>query len=227
MPDVLRFDPWRAWGSTMACLLALGGEAWAQASNANTPSSIYTCIDAQGRRLTSDRPIAACLDREQRELGPSGTVRRVIPPSQTPLERAELETKKRAEEEARVRQQEESRRNRALVMRYPNERAHDVVRQEALAQVDQVVATLKRRDDELLRQRQQIDVELEFYQGDPAKAPPSLRRRIADIEEQQAAQRRFYADQETERARIHQRFDEELQRLRQLWRADATNANPS
>ena len=27
-----------------------------------TGGSIYTCIDAQGRRITSDRPIAECLD---------------------------------------------------------------------------------------------------------------------------------------------------------------------
>ena len=41
---------------------------------AGAQSSIYTCIDAQGRRITSDRPIPQCLDREQRELSRSGIV---------------------------------------------------------------------------------------------------------------------------------------------------------
>ncbi|OYX12745.1 MAG: DUF4124 domain-containing protein, partial [Acidovorax sp. 32-64-7] len=41
----------------------VGPCAWAQQSNTG---SIYTCVDRQGRRLTADRPIAECLDREQR-----------------------------------------------------------------------------------------------------------------------------------------------------------------
>ena len=44
---------------------------------------IYTCVDAQGRRLTADRPIRECIDREQNELNASGTVKRKIGPSLT------------------------------------------------------------------------------------------------------------------------------------------------
>ncbi|MDP1270894.1 DUF4124 domain-containing protein, partial [Klebsiella pneumoniae] len=51
-------------------------------------AGIYTCVDASGRRITSDRPITQCLDREQHELTGSGTVKRVIPPSYTAEERA-------------------------------------------------------------------------------------------------------------------------------------------
>ena len=62
----------------------VGPCAWAQQSNTG---SIYTCVDRQGRRLTADRPIAECLDREQRELNSSGTTRRVIQPTMTASER--------------------------------------------------------------------------------------------------------------------------------------------
>ena len=51
---------------------------------------IYTCTDRYGKRITSDRPIAACIDREQRQLGSNGTLRRIIPPSYTGEERAAL-----------------------------------------------------------------------------------------------------------------------------------------
>ena len=57
--------------------------------------SIYTCVDKQGRKLTSDRPIPECIDREQRELGPSGTLRRVIGPTLTQQEREALEVQRR------------------------------------------------------------------------------------------------------------------------------------
>ena len=69
-------------------LLATLGADWARAQAPGTSGGIYTCVDRNGRRLTADRPIAECLDREQRELGPSGIVRRQIGPSLTEQERA-------------------------------------------------------------------------------------------------------------------------------------------
>ena len=54
-------------------LLALGGLR--QRGLARRAQGIYTCVDAKGRRLTSDRPIMECIDREQNELSAGGTVR--------------------------------------------------------------------------------------------------------------------------------------------------------
>lgn len=85
--------------------LALAGlataSAWAQQTG--PVGSIYTCVDRNGRRLTADRPIAECVDREQRELGPSGIVRRQIGPTLTEQERAALEVRQRKEAEERSR----------------------------------------------------------------------------------------------------------------------------
>jgi hypothetical protein len=44
----------------LATLALLGGS---RSGRSKAPS---TCTDAQGRRITSDRPIAACIDRPQR-----------------------------------------------------------------------------------------------------------------------------------------------------------------
>src|SRR5688572_9269158 len=74
---------------------------------------IFTCVDAKGRRLTSDRPIVECIDREQREITPSGTVKRKIGPSLTAEERAAEEEKQRLAVEERNRLAEEKRRERA------------------------------------------------------------------------------------------------------------------
>ena len=76
------------WCALAACALLWGTTgALAQGSGTPAPAGIYTCIDAHGRRLTSDRPIPACIDREQRELNRDGTVRRIIPPTLTATER--------------------------------------------------------------------------------------------------------------------------------------------
>ena len=56
---------WR-WGGLALCALALPLLSAAQGSR--PAAGIYSCVDAQGRRLTSDRPIPACVNREQRVL---------------------------------------------------------------------------------------------------------------------------------------------------------------
>src|SRR5438445_11897262 len=85
--------------------LAVGlGSVAALAGAASAP--IYSCIDANGKRLTSDRPIAECSTREQRILNPDGSVRRIVPPTMTAEERADAETRDREAAAARVAQQD-------------------------------------------------------------------------------------------------------------------------
>ena len=178
---------------------------------------IYTCIDGKGRRITSDRPIAECLDREQRELTGSGTVKRVVPPSYTAEERARIDAQKKAEEALQARIAEEKRRDRALLIRYPNKPVHDKERADALAQIDDVISAVNKRAQTLLDQRKDISAELEFYQNDVSKAPQWLRRKLEDNEQQVAVQQRFVVEQTQEKQRLNARFDEELVKLRQLW----------
>jgi len=204
---------------------ALNAQAQAQAQKGvSNAQSIYTCTDSKGRRITSDRPIVDCLDREQQRLGRTGTVREVIPPSYTREERERVEAKRRAEQEEQSRIQEERRRERALLIRYPNQAVHDKERQDALAQIDDVIAAVHKREAALVDQRKGIAQELEFYQGDLAKAPLWLRRKVEDNEKQMEVQKRFLADQTQEKQRVNARFDEELAKLKQLWAGPAAQS---
>jgi hypothetical protein len=203
---------WKALG---ACLALAGGMA--PALPAAAQAGIYTCTDAQGRRITSDRPIAACLDREQRELGKMGIVRKVHPPSYTAEERAKLDKQREIEEEQLARAAEEKRRDRALLIRYPSQSVHDKERAEALSQIDEVIKAVNKREVSLAEQRKEIDTELEFYKGDPNNAPAWLRRKLEDNQKQTQVQKRFLDEQNQEKQRINARFDEELVKLRQLW----------
>lgn len=194
----------------------VAGALWSAMVSAQA-QGIYTCVDSKGRRITSDRPIVECLDREQHKLGNTGTVRQVVPPSYTADERARLEDKQRAENEIKARAAEEKRRERALLIRYPNQAVHDKERAEALAQIDEVIAAVNKRGVALVQQRKDVDAEMEFYQADPSKAPFWLRRKLEDSEKQMVVQKRFLEEQAQEKLRINQRFDEELAKLRQLW----------
>lgn len=196
----------------LVCLLVFAPHAGAQNS-----SGIYTCVDSNGRTLTSDRPIAACLDREQRVLNNAGIVKRVVPPSYTAEERAVIAAKRREEQAERSRIQEEKRRDRALLLRYPNQAVHDKEREDALAQIDEVIQAVNKRGKTLREQRREIDTELEFYQNDESKAPVWLQRRIEDNHEQVKIQQRFLIEQAQEKQRVNKRFEEELIKLRKLW----------
>jgi len=178
---------------------------------------IYTCTDANGRKLRSDRPIPACMDREQTVLNPSGTVRARVGPSLSVQQRAEQEERKKEEAFEQARLQEDKRRDRAMLTRYPSREVHDKERAAALGRLNAVVLEAEKRTMVLHDERNKIDRELDFYQGDAAKAPPALRRQIDYVAQGLQAQRRFIQVQENERQRINARFDEELARLKQLW----------
>ncbi|MDE2605212.1 MAG: DUF4124 domain-containing protein [Burkholderiales bacterium] len=136
--------------------------AWGQAA-------IYTCVDGHGRRITSDRPITACADREQKELNPSGTVRRVIGPTLTPNELAAQERQQRLAAEARQREQERRRVDKLLLARYPDQAAHDRARAQALqhAQGSEKQRIAARFDAELAR------LKLLWAQGSATEAAAS------------------------------------------------------
>ena len=205
----------RCQGVIGALLCWMGCAALAQP--AGTASEIYTCIDKHGKRLTSDRPIAECIDREQRVLGASGTELRRIGPTLTEHERSEQEARRRQEAQEKTRMAAERRAERVLMVRYPNEAAHHAERDEALTQVDEVIAVASRRISELRQARKTLDTELEFYRGDLGKAPEKLQRQFAENDHNVEEQQRFIAAQRKEKQRINERFDAELTKLRVLW----------
>ena len=210
------------------CCIGLLGVIAAAPLYAQGPGGIYTCIDVNGRKLTSDRPIAACSDREQKILNPSGTVRGSVAPTLSPQELAAQEEKEKLLAQERNRKDEEKRRDRALLVRYPTRAAHDEERAEALKQIEVVKAAAANRVIELKRQRSLLDEEMEFYKKDPAKAPLRLRRQVDELAESMVVQTRFITDQEGEIKRVTARFDEELARLKVLWPLrSATAAAPA
>ncbi len=204
-------------GASAGLLLAsLAGVTATQAQPTST-QTIYTCVDARGRKLTSDRTIPECSDREQKLLNANGTLKATLKPVPTGLERLALEAKVKAEQDEQTRINDEKRRDRALLIRYPNPAMHDKERAQALAQIGVVRQAAAKRVDELVSQRTAIQQELAFYKKDPGKAPPSISRRIEEVTQSVAAQERFVAEQDGELKRVNARFDNEQGRLKELW----------
>ena len=207
----------------IACTCLLAGAL----SGAWAGGTVFLCVDAKGRKITSDRPIPECADREQKEFNPSGTVRRVVPPIPTANERAELDLRERKAAEEQQRLAEQKRLQKLLVARYPTQAVHDADRAKALQAVQDVILAGRKRIVDLHAQRKKLDEETEFYPA-PRQWPPQLKRQMDDNMQQLAAQERFLAAQEDEKKRIAARYDEELLRLRQLWaQHQAASAEPA
>ena len=203
-------------GRAGAALWACAAPAVALAQPAPAASAgIYSCVDAQGHRLTSDRVIAECVAREQRVLNRDGSVQRVLPPTLTPEERAEREAAERRAVLERAGQADAVRRDRNLMSRFPNEATHRKSREAALDTVRLAIKASEVRMKELSAERKPLAEEAEFFKGRqmPARLKQALDSNDAAVE----AQRGAAANQEAELVRINKLHDVELERLRRLW----------
>jgi hypothetical protein len=194
-------------------LLSTAGPSAAQSRDPSAP--IFSCVNAQGKRLTSDRPIVECLDREQRVLNQDGSLRRVLPASPTPDERAALEEAERRKLVEAAAKRDAIRRDRNLLSRYPNDAAHQKAREAALDDVRKAARSSEERLASLELERKPLLEEAEFYKG--RTLPPKLKRQLDGVEVAIAAQQETVSNQQVEVGRINALFDAELAHLRKLW----------
>lgn len=206
--------------SAMACLLTTASVLAAAmpasaAGPAGKPGTIYSCIDANGKRLTSDRPIPECASRDQRLLNADGSVRQVVPPVPTADERAAIEARQQEEALARAQQREAIRRDRNLLQRFPNEAAHHKAREAALESTRKGLRVSESRLEALEKERKPLMDEQEFYVG--KQLPLKLKQSIDANDAATEAQRNLIQNQKAEQVRVIKLYDDELERLRRLW----------
>lgn len=202
-------------GLPMALTLGASLCAPVMAQQRTGTEQIYTCIDSKGRKLTSDRPMIECLDREHRVLNRDGSTKTVLPPSMTAEERAVLEEaqrRKRVEEEQR---KETVRHDRNLLARFPNRPAHDKARAGALDNLMASIRLSEKRLEQLRKDLKPLNDEAEFYSG--KDMPARLRAQFDYVQVATEAQNTLLQNQQAEVGRINARYDDELARLEKLW----------
>jgi hypothetical protein len=199
----------------LAWVIALAGPAGAQAPGPSPPQRIFSCIDANGKKITSDRPIPDCNGKEQRELNPDGSFRRNVPPPPTADEQSDIDQRERKAAADHAAQRDAERRDRNLMQRFPDEAAHNRARAKALDDVANSVRISETRIALLTAERKPLLDEAEFYVGKslPSKLKLSLDANDASLE----AQKSLVQNQKSEVARINALYDAELVRLRKLW----------
>ena len=224
-PDGLGALPCAMAGMSARASVWLGLSAtWLALAAPAQAAGIYSCVDANGKRHTSDRPIAECLDREQRVLNKDGSQRQTLPPRMNAEERALAEERQRLQEQAQAAQKDAVRRDRNLMLRFPDEAAHNKAREAALDDLRRGVILSERRLQDLRDERQPLLAETEFYKG--RRLPYKLKSKLEANDAQQQAQRDIIQNQNAETVRINALYDAELARLRRLWAGAAPGSVP-
>ncbi|MFT3859001.1 MAG: DUF4124 domain-containing protein [Aquabacterium sp.] len=208
----------------VALLLAATGCVLAATDQKPNAAGIYSCVDAAGKRHTSDRPIPECLDREQRLLNKDGSQRKTLPPRMNAEERAALEEREKQQERERAAAKDAIRRDRNLMLRFPDEATHNKAREAALDDVRRGIAGSEKQLKQLRDDRKPMMAETEFYKG--KRMPLKLRNKLEANEAQQQAQEDIIQNQKAEMARVNALYDAELARLKRLWAGEAPGSVP-
>jgi hypothetical protein len=187
---------------------------WSQPRPASV-GAIYSCTTSDGRRLTSDRLIADCNNREQRILNADGSLRAIVPPAMSPDERAVYEARERKAAAERAALADAVRRDRNLMLRYRSEAAHQQARASALDDVSKSMRISELRLKDLAAERKPLQDEAEFYKGRPL--PAKLKQQLDANDASTEAQRVLIENQKAELVRVNKNFDKELARLKKLW----------
>lgn len=202
-------------GLVVACGLSAAA-AQAPAADA-APPRIYSCVDAQGRKHVSQAPIPECIDRDQEQRNPDGSVRGVLRKPLTEQEREAEDARQRQAEAACRDRKIAERADRNLVKRYPDRAHHEAARKEAIDDIAKAMRLSQARIELLMRDKKRLDDEREFYVG--KELPSKLKLDIDRNDSALAAQDKLVTQQQNELSRINSRFDDELAHLQMLWRS--------
>lgn len=195
--------------AALATALTLGLTCTAQAQ-------IYMCKDANGRTLTSDRPIPECANRAVKELSKDGVVKREIPPPLTPeqiRQKKEAEDKKKAEEAAIA---EQKRRDAAIMGAYQNEAQIEAERQRSVSQLRNNINIAITTQNNAEQRRKALQTEADGLVKSGKPVPPPLKTRIDDSQRTINQESKNIAGMEDDMLKIKAKYDDLIKRFRAI-----------
>jgi hypothetical protein len=175
---------------------------------------IYTCKDASGKTITSDRPLPECQGREGRVLSGQGATVQKIDAPLTPEQIAAREAEQQKKREEEERRREQLRKDKALLNTYSSLDDIESKRQRALAQIEREMRESERRVSLLERQASENRAEAEFYKK--KALPPELKRRVDENEAALKAEKGLHGSKKGEVGHVNVKFDEDRKRYIEL-----------
>lgn len=179
-------------------------------------AEIYSCKDATGRLITSDRPIPECADRALTVRKNVGQAPREIPRPLTPDERKRATEEEEKRKQEAIAAEEQKKQERYLLAHYRNEEALERDRKEKLAAVrekirignEQIQFINKLLSDLEAERQQKTNIspsEHAFYENRANSLKASMQK--------SQTQNKSY---EAELGKINEQFDTVLQQYREI-----------
>ncbi|KAF3997184.1 hypothetical protein [Glaciimonas immobilis] len=182
---------------------------------------IYSCKDAAGRTISSDRLMPKCADRATREFSNTGILKSEISAPLNAEQKRQLQVQEEKRHTANILLEEERQQGRALLARYRSENDIATSRQYYLTLSKD---TIKRDQEWILdaeRQLKEAQAETEFYKN--KKLPSALKKRLNDAQTAINDARPDMIEHQNEIGGINTKFDAMLARYRVL-RGNALSA---
>jgi len=197
-----------ALGAVSPCVLAQNK------ADSAISSGYYSCRDANGRLLTSDRPIMECMNREQKVHGNDGTVRRVIEAPLTPEQKRQREEEKQRQEAEQERAEQAHRRDQILLSSYSSVAAIEQAQARAQVEPQSGITKSQARLAQLTKERNALNAEAEFYKG--RALPGDLERKFHDNDRARKYEEDLIARRNEEIRQINDRFNADKKRFVEL-----------
>ncbi len=206
--------------SVVLGLLLAGADASARGTaQYNATGSIFTCKDANGKTITSDRPINACASLPMRELRNDGALRRQIDPPLTRAQRRMLAEKRARDRAAAMIERQEKTRDRALLQAFPTMDELDKSRTRKIAEIQSQIDETYSRMIDLHKQLQAAQSTSRAYP--PGLAPAPVKQKIAQIAGAILTEDSLVKARLQEQEQIRRRFNSDAARLRVLLKRQA------
>ena len=179
-------------------------------------AEIYSCKDATGRVITSDRPIPECADRAVTVRKNVGQTAKEIPRPLTPEERRKAQAEEARQKELAIAEEERQKQERYLLTHYRSEDDIERDRKEKLNSVKEKIRIGNEQIQFVTKLLTDLDAEkLRRPQASPAESASFDNRANALKNSIKKTQDSNYAA-ETEQAKINAQFDAILKQYREI-----------
>ena len=138
-----------------------------------------------GHQVCGDVLPPQCFGKSYREMSPQGTVRRLVEAPLTPEQLARREADERARRAELTRQRAEMRRNQSLLETYSSVADIDARRDRAIEGVELELKQAESRQAQLMKKRDALNREAEFYQK--RAMPPTLAAAVRESDSELAS----------------------------------------
>ena len=180
----------------------------------STSSTLYCCLDANGKQVCGDILPQACYGRGYREIGDGArTVRQVEAPltAEQRAQRAIEDEKRRIEELAR---REQQRKDQALLNTYGSERDIDTMRARSEEDVHKSIKSAEAKIAEMRIQRKRFEDEAEFYKK--KTMPSELAKELRTVEHEIRLQQEIIDSKKRDFETIKAKYGADRQRYTEL-----------